>query len=304
MTRTVSMLPAATEIVGALGLLDHLVAVSHECDFPSGVEVKPRATHCEIHNKGLPSAEVDRWVADRLRAGESLYTLDEPLLRSLSPSIVLTQKLCDVCAPSYGSVEAFAATMPSPPRLLNLEPSSLAGIFDNIRAVATALGHPERGDDVVAGLERRVARVVERVAGLPRPSVFVMEWTEPIFNAGHWTPELVQLAGGTPVLSKVGTDSKRIAWEDLRAENPEFVLLACCGLDIERTQQDVPALERLPGWKESRAVAERHVYVVNGSAYFSRPGPRLVDSLEILASILHPETCADFNQGRAVAVYS
>src|SRR3954470_15539740 len=163
MVRTVSMLPAATEIAGALGLMDQLVAVSHECDHPEEANRRPRVTHCEIYGKGLPSAEIDRWVAEKLREGESLYTLNEPLLRELAPDLILTQKLCDVCAPAYGSVAALAAALPSKPRVLNLEPRSLADVLGNIRAVADAMGEPGRAGAVVAGLERRVAEVVRRV---------------------------------------------------------------------------------------------------------------------------------------------
>ncbi|HEX4609724.1 MAG TPA: cobalamin-binding protein [Urbifossiella sp.] len=292
------MLPAATEIVGALGLTDQLVAVSHECDFPAEANARPRGTHCEIYGKGLPSAEVDRWVSDRLRAGDSLYTLDEPLLRGLAPDLILTQKLCDVCAPAYGSVAALAATLASRPRVLNLEPKSLADVFGNIRAVAAAMDHADRADAVIAGLERQVATVVRRVEGLPRPTVFVMEWAEPIFNAGHWTPELVRLAGGTPVLSAEGEYSVRVPWEALRSADPEVLVIACCGHTVERTRQDVPLLERLPGWHALRAVRGGRVYLADGSAYFSRPGPRVVDTLEILAAVTHTGVWAD--PGRCV----
>lgn len=302
MVRTVSMLPAATEIVGALGLMEQLVAVSHECDFPPEADAKPRATRCEIHGRGLPSAEIDRWVSERLKAGESLYTIDEPLLRELAPDLILTQRLCDVCAPTYGSVAALAATLPSRPRVLNLEPRSLADVLSNVREVASAMGHPDRAATVVPGLERRVAAVAERVTGLPLRTVFVVEWCDPIFNAGHWTPELVRLAGGTPVLAAEGKDSARVAWEDLRAADPEVVVLACCGHTVERTRRDLPVLESLPGWGALRAVRDRRVYLADGSAYFSRPGPRVVDTLEILAGVIHPGRCPDPDR-RAVPVY-
>ncbi len=302
MVRTVSMLPAATEIVGALGLLEQLVGVSHECDFPPEVNAKPRVTRCEIHGAGLPSGEIDRWVSERLRAGASLYSIDEPLLRELAPDLILTQKLCDVCAPAYGSVAALAAALPTRPRVLNLEPRSLADIFANIRSVAAAMGHPDRPEAVVAGLETRVAEVARRVAGLPRPAVFVMEWADPIFNAGHWTPELVRLAGGTPVLAAGGQDSVRVPWEELRAADPEVLVVACCGHTAERTRQDLPRLERLPGWRDLRAVRGRQVFLADGSAYFSRPGPRVVDTLEILAAVIHPGDCPDPACG-AVPVY-
>jgi iron complex transport system substrate-binding protein len=290
MVRTVSMLPAATEIVGVLGLMDDLVAVSHECDYPEEANHRPRITHCEIYRKGLPSAAIDGWVSERLRAGDSLYTLDNAKLQELAPELILTQRLCDVCAPAYGSVAALAAALPSRPRVLNLEPRCLAGILRCVSDVAAAMGHADRATEVCRRLESRIAAVFHRVEGLLRPTTFVMEWADPIFNAGHWTPELVRLAGGTPVLSPEGEDSVRIAWEDLRSADPEVVVIACCGHTVERTKQDLPLLEALSGWSELRAVRDRQVYLADGSAYFSRPGPRIVDTLEMLASMLHPDS--------------
>ena len=291
MTRTVSLLPAATEIVGALGLTDQLLAVSHECDFPDEANRRPRVTFCEIHNKGLPSAEIDRWVSERLKTHGSLYTLDEALLRELAPDLILTQRLCDVCAPAYGSVAALAEHLPSKPRVLNLEPKDLRGVLRCVRDVADAMGAPERGAEVCAALERRVAAVAERVAGLPRPTAFLMEWAEPIYNSGHWNPELIRLAGGTAVLSREGEYSTRVPWEQLRAADPEVLILSCCGNKVERTRQDLPALEALPGWRALRAVRDGRTFLADGSAYFSRPGPRVVDSLEMAAAMLHPEAC-------------
>jgi iron complex transport system substrate-binding protein len=298
MARTVSLLPAATEIVGALGLLDQLVGVSHECDHPAEANARPRVTHCEIHGRGLSSAEIDRWVSGRLRAGESLYTIDEPLLRRLAPDLILTQRLCDVCAPAYGSVAALAAALPSRPRVLNLEPRSLGDVLRNVREVADAMGHPDRGAEVGRRLEARVADAAGRVAGRPRPTVFVMEWADPIFNAGHWTPELVRLAGGTPILAPEGADSVRVPWEVLRTADPEVLVIACCGHGVERTRRDLPLLEALPGWSGLRAVRTGRVYLADGSAYFSRPGPRLVDTLELLAAALHPGAAAGAASGR------
>jgi iron complex transport system substrate-binding protein len=291
MVRTVSMLPAATEIVGALGLMDQLVAVSHECDHPEEANRRPRVTHCEIYGKGMPSAEIDRWVSERLRAGESLYTLDEPTLRELAPDLILTQRLCDVCAAAYGSVAALAAILPTKPHVLNLEPKCLDDLYQCIRDVAAAMDHPEHAEKLCQHLKNRVRDVVRRVEGLSRPTVFVMEWAEPIFNAGHWTPELVRLAGGVPVLAREGADSVRVPWEELRAADPDVLIIACCGHRIARTLEDLPALESLPGWSQLQAVRTGRVFVADGSAYFSRPGPRLVDTLEIIAAILHPGAC-------------
>jgi iron complex transport system substrate-binding protein len=202
-----------------------------------------------------------------------------------------------VCAPAYGSVAALAAVLPSKPRVLNLEPKSLSDIFANVRAVAAAMGHPERADPAVAGLERRVEAVARRVAGLPRPAVFVMEWADPIYNAGHWTPELVRLAGGTPVLAAEGEYSVRVPWAALRSADPEVLVVACCGHPVERTRLDLPLLEALPGWADLRAVRCGRVYLADGSAYFSRPGPRVVDTLEILAAVTHPDVWPEPGRG-------
>jgi iron complex transport system substrate-binding protein len=291
MTRTVSLLPAATEIVGALGLMDDLLAVSHECDYPEEANHRPRVTFCEIYGKGLPSAEIDRWVTERLQSEGTLYTLDEPMLRELAPELILTQRLCDVCAPAYGSVAALAETLPSQPRVLNLEPKSLRDVLGNVAEVAFAMGNARRGEEIRRELERRIEAVTRRVAGRPRVTAFIMEWAEPIFNAGHWNPELIRLAGGTPVLGREGQNSVRVAWEDLRAADPEVLILACCGHTVERTRRDLPILEKLPGWHDLRAVRTGRTFLADGSAYFSRPGPRLVDTLKIVAEALHPEVC-------------
>jgi iron complex transport system substrate-binding protein len=280
--------------------MDDLLAVSHECDYPEEANRRPRVTFCEIYGKGLPSAEIDRWVTERLQSEGTLYTLDEAKLRKLAPELILTQRLCDVCAPAYGSVAALAETLPSRPRVLNLEPKCLRDVLNNIAEVAAAMGHVRRGEEVRRELERRIEAVTRRVAGRHRVTAFIMEWAEPIFNAGHWNPELIRLAGGTPVLGREGQDSVRVAWEDLRAADPEVLILACCGHTVARTRRDVPILEALPGWRSLRAVRTGRTYLADGSAYFSRPGPRLVDTLEIVATALHPEVCHGVYSDRGV----
>jgi iron complex transport system substrate-binding protein len=305
MIRTISMLPAATEIVGALGLMDQLLAVSHECDFPEEANHKPRVTYCEIYGKGLPSAEIDRWVSERLQSHGSLYTLDEAKLRELAPDLILTQRLCDVCAPSYDSVEALARALPSQPHVLNLEPKNLRDVLQCVEDVAAAMGQPKRGAVVRSALERRTADVGDRVKNLARPGVFIMEWAEPIYNSGHWNPELIRLAGGTPLLSNEGEYSVRVAWNNLRDADPDVLVIACCGHKVERSRQDISILEKLPGWGEMRAVRNRRTFLADGSAYFSRPGPRIVDTLEMLASMIHPVACRAFGMNREIVqVYS
>jgi iron complex transport system substrate-binding protein len=288
--RVVSLLPAATEIVGSLGRLDTLVGVSHECDYPLEVNSRPRITRCSIHGAGLASAEIDRWVADTLTSKGTLYTLDESLLRELEPEIILTQRLCDVCAVDYGSVQAFASTLPGPPQVVNLEPNTLADILENIEQVGRVLGARERARIVVGELMERVQRVKTSVSRVKqRPRCFLMEWIDPPYCSGHWGPELVELAGGIEPLGLKGKDSVRIPWEKVVEARPEVIVLACCGNDVSRTLEDLPILASYPGWQSLPAVLGGRVWAVNGSAYFSRPGPRIVDSLEILAEILHPE---------------
>src|SRR5580700_586061 len=287
--RIVSLLPAATEIVGHLGQTDRLVGVSHECDYPPEVNAKPRVTHCLIHETGLPSAEIDRWVRETLASTGTLYSLDEPLLRRLEPDIILTQRLCDVCAVGFGSVQALAATLPNHPQVVNLEPSSLADIFENVRCVARVLGVPERANAAVAALVGRVEAVRARLAHVARrPKCFLMEWIDPPFCSGHWGPELVELAGGTDPLGHKGKDSTRIPWETVIDAQPDVIVLACCGQRPERTISDLPILRGYPGWETLPAVRHGRIYAVDGSAYFSRPGPRIVDSLEMLTEIIHP----------------
>jgi iron complex transport system substrate-binding protein len=295
--RIVSLLPAATEIVGALGLVDSLVGVSHECDHPPEARALPRVTHCEIHGSALPSGRIDQWVSETLARTGSLYTMDEPLLRSLRPDLILTQRLCDVCAVGYDSVSAFAATLPGPPRVVNLEPLTLSEVFGDIRRVAEAAGVPERAERVVASLARRVEAVRARAArSSMRPRCLLLEWVDPPFASGHWNPELVAIAGGEEVLGRSGEPARRVGWDEVAGADPEVVVLACCGFDLPRTLQEVPLLkDALP------AMRSRRVYAVDGSDYFSRPGPRVVDSLEILAEILHPELFEGAFPRRAVA---
>jgi len=288
--RIVSLLPSATEIVAALGLTDHLVGISHECDYPEEIQNRPRVTCCEIHGSDLPSASIDAWVRDTLAKRGTLYTLDEELIRDLRPDLIITQQLCDVCAVNYGSVATFAATLRARPRLINLEPSRLADIYADIRLVAQASGVQSRGEAVVAELQQRVESVIALVARVPhRPKCFLMEWIEPPYCGGHWNPELVQLAGGIDPIGCKGQPSRRVTWEEIQRADPDVLLLASCGFGVERTLREAASLTGKPEWEGLRAVREGRVYVADANTYFSRPGPRIVDSLEMLAAMLHPE---------------
>ena len=295
MSRIVSLLPAATEIAAALGLMDEVVGVSHECDFPNEANTRPRVTHCPVHNAGLASKEVDEWVRRALREQGTIYAIDEPLLRELRPDVILTQKLCDVCAVGYGTVARLAETLPGPPRLVNLEPTSLSDIFENIRHVAQACGVLERAEKVIANLSARVEGVRARVAHFAdRPRCFLMEWVDPPFCSGHWGPELVEIAGGHDPLGRKHRPSAQIDWQEVLNAGPDIIVLALCGYDVDLARRDYELLKQFPEFASLPAARSGNIYLVNASAYFARPGPRIVDSIEILAGILHPKEFPEF----------
>src|SRR5438094_5488183 len=243
MKRIVSLLPAGTEIAAALGLMDEVVGVSHECDFPPEASQRPRVTHCPVHNAGLTSREVDAWVRRTLRESGTIYAIDESLLRKLRPDVILTQKLCDVCAVGYGTVARLAETLPGPPQVVNLEPSSLADIFDDIRRVAQVCGVSECAEELVAKLSARVEAVRKRAAHVAhRPRCFLMEWVDPLFCSGHWGPELVEIAGGHDPLGRKHQPSTRIDWQEVLDTRPEIIVLALCGYDVDLAQHDYELL--------------------------------------------------------------
>jgi iron complex transport system substrate-binding protein len=293
--RIVSLLPAATEIAAALGLMDQVVGVSHECNFPEEANLRPWVTHCPVHNAGLTSAEVDQWVRQALRNNGTIYTIDEPLLRELHPDVILTQKLCDVCAVGYGTVARLAKTLPGSPRVVNLEPTSLADIFDDILRVGEACGVSERARGVIARLSERVEAVRCRADRIShRPRCFLMEWVDPPFCSGHWGPELVEIAGGHDLLGRRHQPSAQIDWQEVADARPEIMVLALCGYDINRARRDYELLRSIPDFDSLPAARGGKIYLVDASAYFARPGPRIVDSLQILAGILHPREFAEF----------
>ena len=286
----VSLLPSATEMICALGLEDRLAGVTHECDFPEFVRRLPKVTRTLIPVEA-PSVEIDRLVRERLQASRALYTLDLPVLERLRPELIVTQALCEVCAVAEDEVRAAACTLPGSPQVINLEPQNLSQLFTAIRQLAQAAGVERKGEEVVGGLMARVEAVSARTAGIRnRPRVVLLEWLAPPFSCGHWSPELVRLAGGVEGLGREGLRSRTLRWDEVTAWQPEVVFIACCGFSVERTMEDVPSLWSVPGWQDLPAVRSGRVYVTDGSHYFSRPGPRLIDSLEILAHTLHPET--------------
>lgn len=287
--RIVSLLPSATEIVCALGLEDGLVGVTHECDYPPSVRRLRKVTRTLIPTQAS-SAEIDALVRDRLATDRALYSLDMEALEELQPDVIVTQALCDVCAVAEDEVRSAARGLRSRPEVVNLEPMSLAEVFLAIRQVGEATGTSRRADQVIERLSARVTVVAERSVQLTsRPRVALLEWLDPPFSCGHWNPELVRLAGGIESLGREGRPSRSLTWDEVVHSSPEAVLVACCGYDIERTLRDLPALFLDPGLREMPAVRSGRVFVADGSQHFSRPGPRLVESLEILANALHPD---------------
>ena len=286
--RIVSLLPSATEMIHALGLGEALVGVTHECDFPPGVSALPHVTQSLIR-ADASSAEIDSLVRERLSTDRALYRLNLAELQRLEPDLIITQSLCNVCAVAETEVQAAACSLPTRPTVINLEPQSLAEVFEAIGQLGVAAGVSDRAEEVIRGLTDRVRVIVSRSKSIrDRPRVAFLEWLDPPFSCGHWTPELVEMAGGVEGLSQPGQPSRTLDWAEVVDWQPEVVFIACCGFNIGRTWEDLPVLSSVSGWSQLPAVQSDRVYVTDGSQFFSRPGPRLVESLEILAHALHP----------------
>jgi len=280
--RIASLLPSATEIVCSLGLENELVGVTHECDYPESVRGKPVLTRSVLSGT-RSGAEVDRHIRELVHRGSSIYALDAPLLEALHPDLILTQELCEVCAVSYPIVERAARRLGSSPQLVSLEPETLEDVFENIRVVGGLAGRSDTAERVCASLRRRIAVVEQQVTGRPRRRVVCLEWVDPPYNCGHWTPELVKIAGGEERLGVAGRPAHPVQWPQVMEAQPEVVVVMACGFSLERSLREIEAA----GSRFDSLAAE--LWVVDGNAYFSRPGPRLVDSIEIMAGILHPE---------------
>jgi iron complex transport system substrate-binding protein len=288
--RIITLLPSATEVVAALGLGDQLVGISHECDYPPElVANKPILTRSAIPH-GLEPAQVDRIVSERLRLGESLYTLDYDLFESLKPDLILTQELCQVCAVSTAVVRDAMCHLPTNANLVSLEPTNLQEIFDTLTIVANAAGVAERAARAVEQLNARLARLDMRLhETMKRPRVLSLEWLLPPFSAGHWVPEMVEHAGGCEVISKSGARSMRLDWETVIRAQPDFIFLMPCGYSVEMIERELATLPFPSEWWDIPAVRQGNIFAVNANSFFSRPSPRVVEGIEILAALLHPE---------------
>ena len=299
MGRIVSLIPCSTEIVCALGFGQNLVGRSHECDFPEWVQRLPACTSPKFPIDGT-SYEIDQRVKAILAEGLSVYRVDAETLRALAPDVIVTQSQCEVCAASLRDVEqAVCEWIDSRPRIISLEPSALDDVWRDIGTVAAVLGAAERGEELVARLRGRTAAIAERTLPLvERPTVAVVEWIDPLMAAGNWMPELLDLAGASSLLAKAGEHSPWMSFDDLAAIDPDWILVIPCGFDLARTRSEMASLAARPQWRQLRAVRRRRVALADGNQFFNRPGPRLVESLEILAEILHPGEFAFGHRGR------
>ena len=288
--RIVSLLPGATEILAALGLTDAIVGRSHECDYPPEIQSRPVCTSARI-NSGASSAKIDRDINELLQSALSIYQVKTDVLEQLQPTHIVTQDQCDVCAVSLKEVEAAVATLTHiQPQIISLKPNVLADVLADIETIAKAMEVDSRR--VIENLASRIKICQQKLEGLSfteLPTVACIEWIEPLMTASNWIPELVTISGGQPLFSAVGQPSAQINWDTLVATNPSVIVFMPCGLDLNRTLEEALILTQRPEWQNLRAVKTERVYITDGNSYFNRPGPRLVDSLEIMAEILHPE---------------
>lgn len=287
--RIVTLIASATEIVCALGFRGQLVGRSHECDFPASVAALPVCTEPKLRTE-VPSREIDAQVRRILSDALSVYRVHAEMLRALRPTVVVTQSQCEVCAVSLRDVEqALCHWFDSRPQVVSLEPNCLADVWQDIRRTAAALAAPQRGEQLIAGLQQRMRDIEQRARAIARkPTVACIEWIDPLMAAGNWMPELVEMAGGVNLFGAAGRHSPWMTWEELCKKDPDVILVLPCGFDIPRTRKEMPALTQRADWQSLRAARERRVFLADGNQYFNRPGPRLADSLEILAELLHP----------------
>jgi iron complex transport system substrate-binding protein len=288
--RIVSFLPSATEMVCALGLEDYLVGVTHECDYPPSVKGKPVVVSSAVPVENMSEAEIDQAVSAQVNTGLSVYQVDEVLLQQLAPDLILAQNLCDVCAPSGNEISRALKVLPKKPEILLLTPKSIQGILGNLREVGQATGRLEAAESWINAATSKLERIAATARALPsRPRVFCMEWLDPLYCSGHWVPEMVRVAGGVDEISREGSDSFRVSWQDVVAWSPEVLVVMPCGYHLEKVVALAAKLSAFPGWQDLPAVRNRRVFAVDASSYFARPGPRVVEGTELLAHLIHPE---------------
>ena len=293
-----SFLPSATEVLFALGVGEEVVGVTFECDYPLEAEGKAVVVRSAMQS-GMTPRQIDDAVRETAASGDSLYFVDWPELERLAPDLIVAQDLCRVCAVSTPAIARDLSQLATPPRVLSLSPHSLGDVLGDIERVGEAVGRHDEALVLTGSLHARVRRVEERatLVGGRKPRVLCLEWLDPLYQGGHWIPEMVALAGGEAVLATAGEESVRIGWEQVVAADPEVIVLMPCGFHLDETVQQFRTMELPEGWKELSAVRRGKIYAVDGTAYFSRPGPRLIDGLEILSGILRGEGMDDLPPG-------
>ena len=289
MPRILSLIPSSTEIVCALGFENQLIGRSHECDFPSSVQKLSSCTAPKFKVEGT-SAEIDQRVKSILKNALSVYQIDEKKLQHMQPDIIITQAQCEVCAVSLKDVEnAVFEWVESRPQIVSLEPNQLSDIWKDFINIAEALGVKEQGHELVSQLKQRMNKIAQKTKNFPqKPTVVCIEWIEPLMSTGNWMPELIEMGGGINLFGVAGEHSPWMTWEQLLEANPDVILVMPCGINLSRTKAEMSSLSKSPEWSQLNSVQNQQVYLTDGNQYFNRPGPRLVESLEIIAEILHP----------------
>ena len=290
--RIVSFLPSATEILYELGVGDRIVGVTHECNYPEQAKSKPRVIHSSFDPNTMTSQEIDNKVIDLMHSGKDIYILDDEILKKANPDLIIAQGICEVCSPYTKEISRAVTILDNKPEIIILEPHNLGNILENIITIGNKVGKIKEAEKLVLELEQRILYVNRRSVDLPK-KVLCIEWLDPLFIAGHWVPQMIEMACGIDGLGFSGSSSRRIKIEEVIEYKPDLIVLMPCGFDVQRTISEYEKLANNPQWKSLDAVKNNEVYAVNANEYFSKPGPRTVTGLEILAKIIHPETYAD-----------
>ena len=290
--RIVSFLPSATEILYELGVGENILAVTHECNYPSEAKNKPRVIHSVFDPQRMTSQEIDRKVVDLMKSGKDIYTLDEQVLKDANPNLIVAQGICEVCSPFTKEINRAVTILGGKPEVLILDPRNLDGILDNIVEIGKKVGKIRESNDFVSKLRNKI-KTIQYIPKGARPKVLCIEWLDPLFTAGHWVPQMVEIAGGVNGISTTGDQSRRMELDEAVKFDADIIILMPCGFDVKRTLQEYEMIADKPKWKSMRAVKQGQVYAVNANEYFSKPGPRTIVGLEILAKIINPDTFRD-----------
>jgi iron complex transport system substrate-binding protein len=290
--RIVSFLPSATEILYELGAGDQIVGVTHECNYPKQAKSKPQVIHSSFDPNTMTSLEIDKKVVDLMHSGKDIYILDEQTLKNANPNLIISQGICEVCSPFTKEVNRAVTILHNKPEVLILDPRNLDDILSNILDVAKKIGKEKQAHIFIDSLKKRITHI-QTTPKKSRPKVLCVEWLDPLFTAGHWVPQMVEMAGGINGLSLTGDPSRRMELDEAIKLDPDIIVLMPCGFDVKRTISEYEKLASNPKWKSLRSIQNNQIYAVNANEYFSKPGPRTVIGLEIMAKIIHPETFQD-----------